>query len=46
MEESRLVQWGKWIHYFECDEFQNHGSIHTHGFAYTEKKIPELISLN
>lgn len=41
-----LSRWGKWEHFFERDEFQNHGSIHTHGFAYTEKKIPELIYLN
>nr|CAG8646553.1 10458_t:CDS:2 [Entrophospora candida] len=33
------LQWGKWMHYFEHDGFQNRGSIHTHGFAYTEKKI-------
>jgi len=42
----RLVGWGKWEHYFECDEFQNRGTIHTHGFTYVEKSIPELICLN
>src|SRR5687768_13176885 len=41
-----LVQWGEWLHYFERDEFQNRGTIHTHGFAYTEKSISELISQN
>ncbi|CAG8699447.1 12016_t:CDS:2 [Ambispora leptoticha] len=33
-------------HYFERDEFQNRGTIHTHSFAYTEKKTPKLIYLN
>nr|CAG8626901.1 4420_t:CDS:2 [Entrophospora candida] len=45
-KNPKIIQWGKWIHYFECDEFQHQGSIHTHGFAYTEKKSTELISLN
>jgi len=42
-KDPEIVQWGKYIHYFERDEFQNRGTIHTHRFAYTEKKIPELI---
>ncbi|CAG8803102.1 4703_t:CDS:1, partial [Racocetra fulgida] len=33
-------------HFFEQDEFQNRGTIHTYGFACTEKKTPELITLN
>jgi hypothetical protein len=45
-KSSNLVQWGEWQHFFERDEFQNRGTIHTHGFAYTEKKIPELIASN
>ena len=45
-KDSEIVQWGKYLHYFERDEFQNRGIIHTHGFAYTEKKIPELIEKN
>ncbi len=45
-KNSNLVWWGKWEHFFECDEFQNKKTIHTYGFVYTEKKIPELIFLN
>src|SRR5690242_8383075 len=44
-KNSTLSRWGKWQHFFECDEFQNRGTIHTHGFAYTQKNS-ELISLN
>ena len=42
-KDPEIVQWGKYLHYFERDEFQNRGTIHTYGFTYTEKKIPELI---
>ncbi|CAG8727692.1 7497_t:CDS:1 [Ambispora leptoticha] len=45
-KNQNLARWGKWEHYFEHDEFQNRGTIHTHSFAYTKKKIPELIHLN
>ena len=41
-----LSNFGKWIHHFERDEFQNRGAIHTHGVAWLEKSIPELISAN
>jgi len=45
-KNEKLVQWGKLENYFEHDEFQNRGTIHTHSFAYTEVKIPELIMIN
>jgi hypothetical protein len=41
-----LTRWKKWEHFFECDEFQNRETIHMHGFAYTEKKTLQLISLD
>ncbi len=41
-----LSNFEKWIHHFERDEFQNRGAIHTHGVAWLEKSIPELISAN
>jgi hypothetical protein len=41
-----LARWRKWEHFFERDEFQNRGTIHTHSFTYTERKTSELISLN
>ena len=41
-----LSNFGKWIHYFKRNEFQNRGAIHTHGVAWLEKSIPELISAN
>jgi hypothetical protein len=37
-KDPEIIQWGKYLHYFERDEFQNRGTIHTHGFTYTEKK--------
>ncbi|CAG8478370.1 872_t:CDS:2 [Gigaspora rosea] len=45
-KNEKLTQWGKFENYFERDEFQNRGTIHTHGFAYTSIKIPELIEKN
>ena len=41
-----LSNLGKWLHYFERDEFQNRGAIHTHGVAWLDKSIPDLISSN
>ncbi len=41
-----LSNFEKWIHHFEHDEFQNRGAIHTHGVAWVEKSISELISSN
>jgi len=41
-----LSGFGKWNHHFKRDEFQNRGAIHTHGVAWLEKSIPELISYN
>ncbi len=38
-----LSNFGKWIHHYE---FQNRGAIHTHGVAWVEKSISELISSN
>jgi hypothetical protein len=45
-KNPKLSEWGKWIHYWERDEFQNRGAIHTHGVAWVEKSIEELINLN
>jgi len=45
-KNEKLVQWGRLENYFERDEFQNRGTIHTHGFAYTELNTPELIAAN
>ncbi|GES98086.1 DNA helicase Pif1, ATP-dependent [Rhizophagus clarus] len=41
-----LSNLGKWLHYFEHDEFQNRGAIHTHGVAWLDKSIPKLIASN
>jgi len=41
-----LSNLGKWLHHFERDEFQNRGAIHTHGVAWLDKTIPELIASN
>jgi len=32
-KNSKLSKWGKWIHHWERDEFQNRGAIHTHEVA-------------
>ena len=45
-KNPNLTNWGKWLHHFERDEFQNRGAIHTHGIAYLSKSIPELIDSN
>ena len=45
-KNPKLSGWGKWIHYWERDEFQNRGAIHTHGVAWLEKSTEELINLN
>ena len=45
-KKPTLSNFGKWIHHFERDEFQNRGAIHTHGVAWLEKSISELISSN
>jgi len=43
---EKICQWGKWHHHWERDEFQNRGAIHTHGIAFVEKSINELILNN
>jgi DNA replication protein DnaC len=45
-KNEKLCKWGKWKHHWERDEFQNRGAIHTHGIAYVEKSINELILNN
>jgi hypothetical protein len=45
-KNPKLSEWGKFNHYWERDEFQNRGAIHTHGVAWVEKPIDELIELN
>ncbi|CAG8796667.1 16942_t:CDS:2, partial [Gigaspora rosea] len=45
-KNTKLTQWGKLENYFERNEFQNRGTIYTHGFSYTSIKIPELIERN
>lgn len=45
-KNEKITQWGKFENCFERDEFQNRGTIHTHGFAYTSVKIQELIEKN
>ncbi len=45
-KNPKLSGWGKWIHYWKRDEFQNRGAIHTHGVAWLEKSTEELINLN
>jgi len=43
---GKLCKWGKWQHYWERDEFQNRGAIHTHGIAFVEKSINDLVLEN
>ncbi|EXX55721.1 Pif1p [Rhizophagus irregularis DAOM 197198w] len=40
---KNICSWGKWHHHWERDEFQNRGAIHTHGIAFVEKSIDELV---
>ena len=41
-----LAGWGRWLHSWERDEFQNRGAIHTHGIAWLSLNIPSLIAKN
>jgi len=43
-KKPALAGWGKWIHSWERDEFQNRGAIHTHGIAWLSLDIPSLIA--
>ncbi len=43
---KNMCGWGKWHHHWERDEFQNRGAIHTHGIAFLEKSIDELVLNN
>ncbi|RHZ53160.1 hypothetical protein Glove_450g4 [Diversispora epigaea] len=45
-KNSDLTIWGKWLHHFERDEFQNCSAIYTHGVAWLSKSISELINDN
>ncbi|RIA96798.1 hypothetical protein C1645_814832, partial [Glomus cerebriforme] len=45
-KNPKLSKWGKWIHYWERDEFQNCDAIHTHGVLWLVKSTEELINLN
>ncbi|RHZ76827.1 hypothetical protein Glove_189g21 [Diversispora epigaea] len=45
-KNSDLTNWGKWLHHFELDKFQNRDAIHTHGVTWLSKSISELINDN